>query len=60
VATIKSIGGDREYGLGGPWFAEPFVEKSYRLPIQHGKNVTVGVERVAIVLWPSSSWTTLG
>ena len=45
MATIKSIGGDREYGLGGPWFAEPFVEKSYRLPVQHGKNVTVGVER---------------
>ena len=32
-------------GLGGLGFAKPFVEKSYRLPVQHGKNVTVGVER---------------
>src|SRR5260221_34592 len=41
----RAFGSDREDGLGGPWFAAPFVEKSYRLPMQHGKNVTVGVER---------------
>ena len=41
----RALGATREYGLGGPGFAEPFVEKSYCLPMQHGKNVTVGVER---------------